>query len=251
LSFYIFLCGRVFVGFVVGSRIKFSFYVSVVSVFAALHAVLAAVPGVWRSLVIMIVPVEGVVLGPKAGFLAALIGAGVGRVLRPRPGLDPVFGVGEAVGAACSGLAFKGMWRRVLLLYVLMLAAYFLHPVGRRLPAWCLWDVYVALALVPLSGLLARRISDERENPQTLTPNLALSAFIGVEADVLTRIFIFIPLGFYALMGVPEGALPAIWVAGAVETPIESVISVVASTVVGVPLLIALERGRLLRWPLT
>ena len=228
-----------------------SLLVALISTFAALHAVLAAIPGVWRSLAVVAIPLEGVLLGPKAGFLAALIGAAGGRILRPRAGLDPVFGIAEPVGALVSGLAFKGKQLQVFTVYGALLLAYFLHPVGRRLPAWCLWDIYIAFAAIPLTGPTARRLRQSRGNPKALMPSVVLSSFIGVEADVLVRIFMFIPLGLYSLMGVPEEALPAIWVAGAFETPIESAISVLASTLLLVPLLKVLEDGRIIRWPLT
>ena len=48
-----------------------------------------------------------------------------------------------------------------------------------------------------------------------------------------------------------EEALPAIWIAGAIETPIESIISMIAAVTIGVPLLIALVKGKILEWPLT
>ena len=48
-----------------------------------------------------------------------------------------------------------------------------------------------------------------------------------------------------------EEVLPAIWIAGALETPIESIISVIATVIMGVPLLIALVKGKILEWPIT
>jgi len=46
------------------------------------------------------------------------------------------------------------------------------------------------------------------------------------------------------LMGITEEALPYIWVEGAIETPIEALISVVASVIIGIPLItIIFERN--------
>lgn len=225
--------------------------IAITSLFGGIHAILVAIPGVWRSFMILIMPLEGIILGPTAGFTAALIGAIIGRVLRPRPGLLPIFGFGEAIGALTTGLMFKGAWKHVLTLYLAMLSIYFIHPLGSVLPAWALWDVYIALALTLITPHFTKKVLKEGVDPRRLMLCLALTSFIGVEADVLTRIFLFIPMGLYKMMGIPEEALPLIWIAGAVETPIESLISVIATVTVGTPLLIAIEKGKVIKWPLT
>lgn len=225
---------------------KTSVIVSLVAVFAALHTVLGAMPGIWRSWMILIQPIEGVLLGPYAGFLAALIGSVLSRFVRPRVPIMLVFGLGEPVGAMVAGLAYKSMYSGILLLYAVMLGAYFLHPLGRKLPAWCLWDVYLAFILTVVLFLVrswARNL-DKRAR-------LVIAAILGNEADVLTRIFLFIPLELYKVLGVSEEALPAIWVAGAFETPIELGLTVLAAVVGGIPLLTALDKSRVIEYPVT
>jgi len=231
--------------------VRSSLIAALVALFGALHAVLVAIPGIWRSWMIVILPIEGVLLGPRAGFLAALLGCLIGRLIRPRPGFYVIFGLAEPVGALVAGLAFKKRWRAVFALFAVLLAAYFAHPLGRELPAWCLWDIYIALILIPAIPYVVGPALKEKDNPKRLTPAVALAAFIGVEADVLMRIFILIPMGFYALMGLTAGALYVAWLAGAVETPVESTISVLVTIIVGVPLLVTLEKSKLLEWPVT
>ncbi len=223
-----------------------SVIISLVAIFAALHAVLGMIPGIWRSWMIVIEPLEGVILGPVGGFISALIGGLLARFIRPRTAIMYIFGLGEPIGACIAGLVFKGRYILVVAVYTVMLAAYFIHPVGRSLPAWCLWDVYLAYIAV-LSLPIISRISKELNKPV----RLIMSAFIGSEADVLTRIFLFIPVELYKVMGVPEEALPAIWVAGAFETPIEVVISVLAIVAIGVPLLRTLDKSRIIQYPVT
>ena len=220
--------------------------VSIVAVFAALHTLLGIVPGIWRSWMILIQPIEGALLGPYAGFLAALIGSVLSRFIRPRVPIMFIFGLGEPVGAMVAGLAFKSMYSKVLLLYAVMLGAYFLHPLGRELPAWCLWDVYLAFALAAVLFLARGRTRglDKRAR-------LVVAAILGNEADVLTRIFLFIPFELYKVLGVSEKALPAIWVAGALETPIELGLAVLAAVVGGIPLLMALDKSRIIEYPVT
>lgn len=232
-------------------RVRSSLLVALVALFGALHAALVALPGIWRSWVIAILPLEGVLLGPRAGFLAALMGCLLGRLIRPRPGLYIIFGLAEPVGALAAGLTIRGRWKALLALYVALLAAYFAHPLGRSLPAWCLWDTYIALALSPVGPRLAKRALDARDDPRVLAMSMAFTALLSVEADVLFRIFLLVPAGLYVLMGVSEATLRLWWLAGALETPIESAISVLIAVAMGVPVLASLERGRVLKWPLT
>ena len=178
-------------------QVRKSVFVAVTALFGAVHGALGAIPGIWRSWMIVIEPLEGMVLGPSAGFIAALIGSIIGRIIRPRPGLFPIFGIAEPIGALVAGLVFKGKWKVALAAYVAMLAAYFIHPLGRALPAWCLWDIYIAFVLIFVSPGIVRRALEDKASPRKLALALALTSFISVEADVLTRIFLLIPAGLY------------------------------------------------------
>ncbi len=225
--------------------------IAAVSLLGSIHAILVAIPGIWRSWMIIIEPIEGLILGPFGGAVSALIGSSIGRIIRPRAGILYIFGLGEVLGALTSGLIFKGRWRDALIIYAIMLSAYFIHPLGRTLPAWALWDIYIAFSLILLSPRLINRALNDKENTKKLTPAVAIASFIGIEADVLTRIFLLIPVGLYNVLGIPENVLPVIWMAGAVETPVESIISVTASIIIGVPLLRALLKSGVIEWPMT
>lgn len=227
-----------------------SLIISLVALFASLHALLGSIPGIWRSWIIAIEPLEGIMLGPSGGALAALIGEVLARFIRPRSAIMFIFGLGEPVGALVAGLAYKRRYTPIILAYTSMLAAYFVHPLGRTLPAWCLWDIYLAYGTILILPLALRRAGGRLEkywNPI----NIFAVAFIGIEADVLTRIFLFIPLELYKVMGVPEGALFPIWVAGAFETPVESLIGSIATVTIGIPLMATISKSRLIEYPLT
>ncbi len=224
--------------------------IALISLFGALHTLLSFLPGIWRSWMILILPLEGIVLGPTRGFLAGSIGFGAGWTLRPRA--EPIFfGIAEPVGALCAGLMVRKKWHYVVLIYVLMLAAFFLHPVTPSLPLWTLWDVYAALICAFVFGALTYgkwlsvKVSENVHGVAKLSLILALIAFIGIEADVLTRIFILVPLNGYEIWGVPAEFLPIAFVEGAFQTPVEAVLSVLATVVVGVPLLDRLNKMRL------
>ncbi|RLI07495.1 hypothetical protein DRO32_03790 [Candidatus Bathyarchaeota archaeon] len=232
---------------------------------AALHAALASIPGPmgFRSWMIILMPLEGMILGPGPGALSAMIGGSVGCVLRGEAAILPIVAFSEPVGAASAGLALKRKWKELSALYATMLAAYFIHPFGRVLPAWCLWDIYVAfsislVALIFSSEAFSRslalaysRLSDFCPLILVIRPpgagwepgsplSMALSAFLGLEADSLARIFVFIPLCFYVVLGVELQAIIPLWYLGALATPVEGLLGALVASVVGPPVFRAL-----------
>lgn len=217
------------------------------SVFAALHAALYFLSfGLWRNWAIYLMPIEGIVLGPWAGFSAALIGSIAGRMINP---IDFwMFGViAEPLGVLASAFMAKGKWKPVMLIYVVMLAAYFAHPFGRWFPLWTILDVLLAFVLIYPVARFSRNFY---ENVKRL-PMTVFISFIGTVTDALTRVFLFIPVGLYSLFYETEAAVYADFLMGAIYSYIEDVQVVVVSFLVGVPLLLALRRIHGFKYPLT
>ena len=128
--------------------------VAVVSVFATMHVVLYLWSvDLWRSWSIYIEPIEGIILGPWAGFASALVGSLVARIVKPSDLW--MFGIiAEPIGVMTCGFIVKKQWQPVLAIYALMLGSYFIDPFGRQLPLWTILDILVALVLVfPVSLL--------------------------------------------------------------------------------------------------
>src|SRR4030042_2509657 len=95
--------------------------VALVGVFAALHVILYFMSfGLWRNWAIYLEPIEGIVLGPWAGFSAALIGSVVARAIKP---IDVwMFGiVAEPLGVLAAGFLAKGPGRPAAAIYAVML----------------------------------------------------------------------------------------------------------------------------------
>ena len=224
--------------------VKKSRFVSLVAAFAAINFICDAIvfpqlsEGVWYGLVFISEPITGIVLGPYAGFLSTFIGVMVSHVISPRGVEEFLFTIGAPIGAMVSGLMFTGGRKKVLVYYSVLLTSYFITPVAWQLPAWGMWDVYLAyIALLVIILLVAAKGGSMREmnrNPVFL----AAYAFVGLEADVLFRIFLFIPCQTYRfLYGLPVEALQAIWVAGAIVTPIKVAISALVTASLGLRLL--------------
>jgi len=225
-----------------------SLKIGLISVFAALHAVLYFFSfGLWRNWAIYLEPIEGIILGPWAGFSAALIGSIVGRMIKP---IDFwMFGIiAEPLGVLASGFLAKGKWKPVIAIYVVMLAAYFAHPLGRWLPLWTILDILLAFVLIYPVAKLSKNLY---ENIGRLPVSVPLF-FIGTVTDALTRVFLFIPVGLYSLFyGNNIGAVYSDFVAGAVNSYIEDAQVIIVSLLVSVPLLLAIRRIPGFKYPLT
>lgn len=217
-------------------------FVALVILFGALTVVVDAIPGipqftegVWYSWIFVMTPLTGLVVGPSAGFLATAVGVLIGHTLYFRGFSEFLFTLGAPVGCMVTGLIVRGRWRPVLAFYTVLFAAYFLTPTAWQLPVWGMWDTYLAYAgLGVLALLMARGSRVFTSHAPRLLP---LAAFIGLEADVLFRIFLFVPLQTYrTIYGLPVDVLQLIWTAGALVTPVQVALSVVATTVIGTAL---------------
>lgn len=223
--------------------------VAFVGVFAALHVILYFMSfGLWRNWAIYLEPIEGIILGPWAGFSAALIGSIVARAIKP---IDFwMFGiVAEPMGVLACGLLAKGRWKPVIAIYAFMLTAYFVHPFGTWLPLWTILDILFAFALIYPVAKMSRSLFEE--NVKRLPISLILVSFVGTVTDALTRVFLLIPAGLYMFFGWPPEGVYFVFVTGAVDSYVEDVLVVVVSLLVGVPLLVALRRILNLKQPLS
>ena len=223
--------------------------VAFVGVFAALHVILYFMSfGLWRNWAIYLEPIEGIVLGPWAGFSAALIGSIVARAIKP---IDFwMFGiVAEPMGVLACGLLAKGRWKPVIAIYAFMLTAYFVHPFGTWLPLWTILDILFAFALIYPVAKISKNLFEE--NVKRLPISLILVSFVGTVTDALTRVFLLIPAGLYMFFGWPPEGVYFVFVTGAVDSYVEDVLVVVVSLLVGVPLLVALRRILNLKQPLS
>jgi hypothetical protein len=223
--------------------------VALAGVFAALHAVLYLTSfELWRSWSIYLEPIEGVVLGPCVGFLAAFIGSVAGRAIKPTPLW--MFGItAEPLGVLACGLIAKKQSKPLLLVYGFMLAAYFMHPLGRELPFWTILDILAAFVLAYPVTRLSRNLFEE--DSKRLFMLMPLIAFIGAATDALARVFLLIPAGLYAVFGWTPEFVHTVFVAGAVDSYIEDVLVMTVSSIIAMPLLTALRKLPGIKYPLS
>lgn len=237
------------------SRSKKSHFLALVAVFASLNIVfdsIAGIPqfssGVWYSWVFMTEPLTGLILPPYAAFLSTFIGVMAGHFIYPRGIYEFFFTVGTPIGSMISGLLLRRRFNIVLVYFAALFAAYFAAPVSWQLPLWGMWDTYSAFAALLIANVVFSMggIVPRQEKRHVLPSVLAFYAFIGLEADILFRIFLFIPCQTYRLLfffTVEE--LQFIWLAGAVITPIQVAISAIFASIMGVPLMKITKRMNL------
>lgn len=226
--------------------------VAVVAVFAAVSVItdsLISLPefpsGVWYSWNFLMEPLTGIVLGPFLGSAATFIGVMIGHYVNFVDAYEFLFTIGAPIGTAVAALLFKGKWKLVLIYYTALFGAYFITPLAWQLPLWGMWDTYTAFVFLIVGAFL---IEKGWWTPTTrrLPLILATSAFVGLEADVLFRVFLFIPAQTYHFFyGFDVAALETIWITGAIITPIKAGLSIAASMLVGTPLIKVLRRAGL------
>ncbi|MEM2688847.1 MAG: hypothetical protein QXR01_03265 [Candidatus Bathyarchaeia archaeon] len=201
--------------------------------------------GVWYSWIFISEPITGIVLGPWAGFLSTFIGVIIGHFINYVDAYEFLFTLGAPLGAMISALAFNRKWGVVLTYYLALLGGFFVAPVSWQIPFWGMWDVYLAFIVLLLLATVATKWKNlwNTKSPKRLVYILAFSAFIGLEADVLFRIFIFVPCQTYNLFyGFDVNELQAIWALGAIETPIKVGLSALITAVVGPPIINAVRK---------
>ena len=201
--------------------------------------------GVWYSWNFLVETLTGIVLGPFAGFAATFIGVMIGHYIYFIDVYEFLFTIGAPIGAMFSAFLFRGRWKPVLLYYTALFVAYFVTPIAWQLPIWGMWDTYLAYAVLVVAILMIRK-GLWKQGSRRLPFVLAVSAFIGLEADVLFRIFLFIPCQTYQLFyGFGVETLQLIWTVGAVGTPIKAALSTLFTVMVGHPLVKTLKKANL------
>lgn len=219
-------------------------FLALVAVFASVNVVfdsLIGLPelssGVWYSWIFIVEPINGIVLGPYAGFLSSFIGVMIGHSIYFRDVYEFLFTLGAPLGAMVAGFIFRGRWKIVLTYYTALLGIYLITPMAWQLPIWGIWDVILAYFILLAVAVIITQKGSWDPRSKSLLYVIALSALIGLEADILFRIFIFIPGQTYRLFyNLGQEALIPIWVEGAVMTPIKVAISILVTTTVGPPL---------------
>ncbi len=145
--------------------------------------------------------------------------------------------LGAPVGAGMAGLVFQQRWRSVFVIYSFLLLGYFITPVTWSLSLWGIWDVLVGFALV-LTVTVVSSLNKTGTILDSTNFKLILGTVIGLEADILVRIFILIPGQMWWLYyAMPLEILQGLWLVAGIITPIKVIIAAIATIAIGKSLL--------------
>lgn len=223
--------------------------VAFVAVFAAFHTTLYCISPalLWRNWAVYLSPIEGILLGPLAGFMAAFIGSTIGRALLPSPLW--MFGIiAEPLSVCAAGFLAKRKWQPVIALYICMFAAYFISPLGHSLPLWPMMDAIAALCLVYPAAKLSKNLFIE--DNVFLPISLVMVSFITIATDGLIRVFLFIPAGLYSsVLGLSPEAAAATFIGSGINSFIEDALAVLITILVGIPVFLASRKLLSLKEP--
>jgi len=234
-------------------KLRESWVISLIAVFAAFNIVcdslmgpLPDISGVWYSWIFIAEPISGIILGPFASFFSTFIGVMVGHSIYVRDSAEFLFTLGAPIGAMISSLIFRAKWKIALAYYMALLGAFFATPVSWQLPFWGMWDVYLAFGCLLVSIVIMKKWKGFWNTKSVGVPLLyivALGTFIGLEADVLFRIFILVPCQTYKIIyALDVSMLQLWWAAGAVETSTKAALSTLVSVMVTPPILRAVRK---------
>ncbi len=233
-------------------RVELSKLVALVAVFAAIDVILGAMPAWWISWAAVIKPLHGVILGPIGGVFAAFIGGVIGNVIWPQTAVLALFTwIPGLVGALGAGLMVKRAWKPVAVILAVLIVAFYLHPIGKTLALWALYDKIVALILIYPAAILFNKMQDSGLEWKYLTPTLILISFIGTQIDNTVGNDLFIFLKLYEFFGISAEALLPIYITGAFVMTAQRVAIAIIAGIVGAPLLKAIQKSGAIPWPLT
>jgi hypothetical protein len=228
------------IGKLAGSR-----SITFTAIFAAMIAVLDSIPmipgfygGIWGSWAFMFSPLVGILLGPVFGLISVGLGGLVGHLVYFRDPIEMVFMLGAPIGAGIAGLVFQERWQSVFAIYALFLVGYFVTPVTWSLSLLGVWDVLVSFVLILAVTVVSNLNKGGKEIFNSTNMKLILGAIIGLEADILVRIFILIPGQMWWLYyDMPLELLQGLWLVAGVVTPIKVILAAFTTIIVGQALL--------------
>lgn len=219
--------------------------IALTAIFAAMIAVLDSIPmipgfygGVWDSWGFMLSPIVGILLGPVLGVISVVIGGLVGHLVYFRDPIELLFMLGAPVGAGVAGLVFEERWKAACVIYSAMIVGYFLTPVTWSLSLLGVWDVLVGFVLILTITILTTFGNAGNGILSSINMKIILATVIGLESDILARIFILIPGQMYWLYyAMPLEVLQSLWLVAGVITPIKVVLAAIATITIGKSLL--------------
>ena len=228
------------------------------AMFAAVYGTLRLIPiAVWIGIPGRVFtaseffgPLLGIILGPYAGSVAAIVGTYVGIVLTGRVNFFGLDFLPILANALVLGFLVKGKWSLSALLYSSLLILFFVDPAtlhfvsiplssgGFDIPyAWV--QIIAWLLLLSPLGRKSQGWIRSRSVPR-MTVAAILMTLVGTTAQQLTGNLLFASMAT-PLMGISPEALGLIWATTFWVYPVERLIIVIGATVATIAAVKALD----------
>lgn len=210
--------------------------------FWSLFPIIGAV-GKSISLAAVVAPVIGIILGPWLGAVAVTLGGTIGASVAQIGPFGPLSFLPWTAAALSSGLLYNCRWRILTVLYSILFLAFAFYPIVG--PAWLhpylLWLQVVGLAVLA-SPLQLRAVKSVRK--QTSIQGIIIG--VGVISFLATLFGHVVGSIMFEIMYWPTiienlHSWRSLWQFLTFMYPIERTIITVVATLLGVPLIKALE----------
>jgi len=176
--------------------------IALISVFAALQAIISRVPGIPIIGVeggnieptILLMPVIGIVLGPWIGGLAAFIGNFIAWLIPSTSFygmlLLPTGPVGAIVSGALARTYGKSNWKTAALVLGVLIILWYISPAGFLVPYYPILHLSALILVLAFRQKTAQLIGSGGK--RELTWGTIISSFCGIMANHMTGTLIFI-----------------------------------------------------------
>lgn len=234
--------------------------IALTAIFAAIYAVLRAiptvpmvgVPGATFSLSDILAPLYGIILGPYVGGASVVLGTFTAMSVKPPIflGLDFLPGF---VNAVSLGFLVRKKWLPVVAINIALLLAFVLNPLTLNLvniqlgsisfvfPFMWLHIVALIVLISPL-GLKAVEWVQTMKPTKTI-PGFAILAFIGTMIQHLMGNILYENIFVYVTNFMTPASLALRWQIVFFLYPWERLMLIILAVVIGVPLIRALQKA--------
>ena len=220
--------------------------IALVTVFAALQAVLCSLPytisvGVSGQITLGVigVPIIGILLGPFLGGLTVLIGSIIGAFVNPAGAIFGFFSVlPPTLGAMGAGFCMQKKGYVPGAIILASLVAFYAHPFGRESLMYPWLDI---IAMITAFASLIPMVVWASHNPNIKRFSLGIPIFIFV--GTLTDHMFGSALAIWYFNPI---LTPEIWSFVTFVYPLERIVVVILATLVTLPLYYSLQRAELL-----
>jgi hypothetical protein len=238
--------------------------VASIAVFSALYMILRLIPTVPMiggvgtfSASDVIAPLYGVILGPYVGGFSVFLGTFLAIALGRSVSFMFLDFLTATINAVALGLLMRRKWVPVVVLYGVLLLAFFVNPLtllfvplGNTNISFPFAWLHIVAFIVLLSPL-GRRAGQwvETLKPAKVTWGLAILVFIGTMMQhTMGNILFEVTLNQIPVIAgqppiIPASAYPGIWTTVFFLYPVERLVVVLVAVVIGIPLVTVLKKS--------